>query len=86
MGNIAHAVWVIHSCGGIHNLDRLPQRRIVILCSIFSCLVSQFYDTINPCLTNYDVAVFTLAFVSGALSIVSVSSELITPDSAANTV
>lgn len=86
MGNIAHAVCVIYSCSGIHHLDRLPQRRIVILCRIFSCLVSQFYDTINPCLTNYDVAVFTLAFVSGALSIVSVSSILITPDSAANTV
>lgn len=85
MGNIAHAVWVIHSCGGIYYLDRLPQRRIVILCGIFRCLVSQFYETINPCLTNYDVAVFTLAFVS-ALAIVSATLILITPDSAANTV
>jgi hypothetical protein len=84
--NVAHAIWDIDSCCGVYHLDCLPQRRIVILCSVFICVVSQFYDTLDPCLTNYNIAVFTLAFVSGALLVISVTLMLIVPDSAANTV
>lgn len=84
--NVAHAIWDVYSRCWIHHLDRLPRRRIVILCGILICLVSQFYYEIDLCLMKYNVAAFTLAFVSGALSMVSLALMPITSDSAANTV